>query len=288
MKRPVVMITGASSGLGLETAVYLAKQGYSVVATMRDLRRRGRLEKEAARVGAELHCLQLDVTDRDSIEAAVQALLHAHGRIDALINNAGVLLRGYFEDLAEPEIRRIFETNVFGTMAVTRAVLRHMRMQGHGRIVIITSIAGQIGSAAMSAYCASKFALEGFGEALALEAKLLGIDVTLIEPGIVNTDIWTSHQNIAQAAHDERSPYAAWFRELEQLTRQLVASAPTSPQDVAAVVHRALVAKRPRLRYLIGYRASLVLALRRYLPGEMFDRVYFGAMNRRITRTASG
>ena len=147
-----VLITGASGGLGLETAVYLAERGFRVYATMPDLSERDVVDEAASRHGVELHVLKLDVTDQTSIEDAVSTIAEESGGIYGLVNNAGVALRGYFEDLLDEEIRRAFDVTVFGTMAVTRAVLPHMRAASHGRIVIVTSIGGRIGRLAVWAH----------------------------------------------------------------------------------------------------------------------------------------
>jgi NAD(P)-dependent dehydrogenase (short-subunit alcohol dehydrogenase family) len=282
-----VIVTGTSSGIGLETAVYLAERGFDVCATMRDLSRRQRLDAEAERRGVTLNVLQLDVTSDRSIAAAVDTALARTGRIAALVNNAGIAVRGFFEDLAAEEIRDVFEANVFGTMAVTRAVLPHMRVAGEGRIVVMSSIAGRLGSMTGSAYCASKFALEGFAEALALEVAPLGIGVSLVEPGMIPTDIWSPDRGIAARARSTRSPYRGWFEEAERLAQQFTNSSPLRPGRVARTVFRALTAPRPRMRYLVAPRARPVLALRGCLPGEWFERLYFGQIVRRVTRAGT-
>jgi NAD(P)-dependent dehydrogenase (short-subunit alcohol dehydrogenase family) len=264
--------------------VYLARHGFDVYASMRNPGHRDRLEVEAARRGAELQVLQLDVTDRASITAAVHTVIAQSGSIHGLVNNAGAQLRGYFEDLSDTQVRRLFETNVFGTIAVTRAVLPHMRAAHRGRVVLITSVGGKVGSMALSAYCATKFALEGFGESLALEVAPFGLHVIMIEPAIVKTDIWGRNRGVAEGALSPDSPYYAWFCEFERLSDRMVGSSPTKPIDVAKTVHRAMVAKRPRLRYVVGRRAGLVIALRRYLPGQFFERLYFGEAVRRVTK----
>jgi len=279
-----VLVTGASSGLGLEIALHLAERGFRVFATMRDPTRRARLDAEAAARGLELEVLPLDVTDAGSVRAAVATVVERAGGIYALVNNAGIQLRGYFEDLAPREIQDVFDTNLFGAMAVTRAVLPHMRGAGRGRIVMIASMGSRIGCPALSAYCASKSALEGFGESLALEMKLVGVDVVLLEPAIINTDrFWGENRGVAKGALDPGSPYSRWFARLERLANDVVSSAPTRPADVARVVHRALTVARPRLRYVVGRRARLLLRLRAYLPGESFERIFFAAAMRRIT-----
>jgi NAD(P)-dependent dehydrogenase (short-subunit alcohol dehydrogenase family) len=278
-----VLVTGASSGIGLETALYLAAQGYTVCATMRDLSRRDALDAEASRRNLSVQVQALDVTDSASIEAVVASLVGRYGGIHGLVNNAGGQLRGYFEDLTDTEIRALFEVNLFGTMAVIRAVLPVMRVARQGRIVIVSSIAGLLGSAALTAYSASKHALEGFGEALSLELAGLGISVTLVEPAIVQTDIWGANRRVAAGARNPASPYHEWFDAAERLTDRLVATTPTTALDVAQAVGKALTVSRPPLRYLVGRRAALVLVVRRYVPTALFERLYFGEAIRRIT-----
>ena len=280
-----VLITGTSTGLGLETAVYLAEQGFEVYATMRDLSRRAALDETAACRGVQMQVLKLDITDKDDIDEVVRTVVERSGAIYGLVNNAGIGLRGYFEDFSEEEIRSVFETNVFGTMAVTRSVLQYMRTARRGRILIVTSIGGRIGSFAVSAYCATKFAQEGFGESLAQEVLPFGIYVSLIEPAIIKTERWGANRGVARGALNPQSPYYAWFRESERLANRLVDTSPTKPVDVARVVCSALTARRPRLRYMVGRRASLVMTLRRYLPGELFERLYFWRVVRQLTKT---
>ena len=177
----------------------------------------------------------------------------------------------------------MFEVNLFGTMAAVRAVLPVMRAARQGRIVIVSSVGGLLGSMALSSYCASKHALEGFGEALALEVYALGIHVSLVEPAIVQTEIWRGNRHVAAAALDPGGPYRKWFLAEEQLADRLAATAATTTLDVANAVHRALAADRPRLRYLVGRRAAFLLVLRRYLPAALFERLYFGEVIRRVT-----
>jgi NAD(P)-dependent dehydrogenase (short-subunit alcohol dehydrogenase family) len=281
-----VLITGASSGIGLEAAVHLAERGFDVYATVRDLARRSALDAEVARRGVALQVLPLDVTDEASVAAAVDEVVERAGGLFGLVNNAGIVLRGYFEDLTEPEIRRVFETNLFGAMAATRAVLPHMRAAGGGRIVFTTSVGGRVGCLAVSAYCASKFAVEGFGEALAQEVAPYGVRVSMVAPAIVRTPVWQENRGVAPAALDPQSPYHRWFVAEERLADHLLRSSPTMTTDVARTIERALTAARPRLRYLVGRRARHVLRLRRLLPGEWFERLYFGAAIRSVTAAA--
>lgn len=282
--RDSILVTGASTGLGLATAVYLAQQGFQVYGTMRSLEGRAHLEEAAKQAQTEVQVLELDITDAESIQRAVQTVVGESGGLYGLINNAGVGLRGYFEDLGDDEIRRLFDANVFGTMAMTRAVLPVMRAARRGRIIIITSVGGKVASMGLSAYCSSKFAQEGFGEAVAQEVMPFGIYVSLIEPAIIKTERWGVNRGTGRDALNPTSPYHAWFVASERTADRLVASSPTKPLDVAKRVHLALTAPRPKLRYIVGWRAGLVMTLRRYLPGELFERFYFGASVRHIVQ----
>jgi len=278
-----VLVTGTSTGLGLETAVHLAEKGYEVYASVRDPNGQAAVEEAAARRNVQVNVLKLDIRKQEDIDNAVTTILKRSGAIYGLVNNAGIGLRGYFEDLSDAEIRELFNVNIFATMAVTRAVLPHMRQAGEGRIAIITSVGGLISSLAVSAYCASKFAQEGFGEGLAQEVRPLGIHVSLIEPAIIETERWSIHRRVAQGARNPDSVYYKWFHRAERLADQLVETSQTRPIDVARAVHRVMAARRPRLRYLVGGRASLIVAMRRFLPASLFERLYFGNAIRRVT-----
>lgn len=279
-----VLITGSSTGLGLETALYLSEQGFRVYATMRDVGQKDELLDEAARRRVDLEVLPLDVTDPDSIDRAVARILDETGEIFGLVNNAGIGLRGCFEDLSDAEIRQVFEANVFGTMAVTRRVLPAMRAAGRGRVITVTSVGGRIATFGLSAYCSTKFAQEGFAESLALELAPFGLHSILVEPGMIKTSRWTINRGTAAHALDSESPYAEMFRRHEAISDRFVDSRRTRPADVARTIHRALTARRPRLRYVVGRPAAAAISLRRHLPGELFDRLYFGSLLRRIAR----
>jgi short-subunit dehydrogenase len=279
-----VLVTGASTGLGLETALHLAGQGFDVYASARDETALPVVEEAAARRKVQLHALKLDIREQADIDNAVALMLRQSGGIYGLVDNAGVGLRGFFEDLSDDEIRELFNVNIFATMAVTRAVLPHMRQAGTGRIAIITSVGGLISSLSVSAYCATKFAQEGFGEGLAQEVLPFGIHVSLVEPAIIETERWGVNRHVARRATDPESVYSKWFHGSERLADRLVETSATRPIDVAKAVHKVMSARRPRLRYLVGGRARLIVAMRRYLPGWLFERIYFGTAIRRVTR----
>jgi len=279
-----VLLTGAGSGMGLECALHLAASGYRVFASVLD-----EAEAEALRAAAEgrrlaLRCLRMDVTRPEEVAAAVATMIAEAGRIDALVQFAGMALRGFFEDLTLEEVRRVYEVNVFGTMAVTQAVLPHMRAARRGRIVITTSVAGRIGSMSISGYASSKFAVEGFAECLCQEVAPFGIHVSLLEPGIIFTDHFTRNRNRAARAVDPASPYYAWFCQHEKMVDDLLRRNRFTKADIARLVHRVLTARRPRLRYLVGAKAKLIVSLRRHVPGELFERFYWRLVRRLVTK----
>jgi NAD(P)-dependent dehydrogenase (short-subunit alcohol dehydrogenase family) len=282
-----VLITGSSTGLGLETALHLAAHGFKVYATVREAASRQTVLDAAAARGVELEVVQLDLTDPASIERAVNDIVAADGTIYGLVNNGGIGLRGCLEDTTDDEVRRLFETNVVGTVAVTRAVLPHMRAAGRGRIVTITSVGGRISAFGVGLYCASKFAQEGLAEALWQEVGHFGIKAVIVEPGIIKTERWGIHRGEAGGASNPASPYYKLFRASEEAADRLVERSKTQPADVAATVCKALTAENPKLRYVVGRPAAVVIKLRRFLPERLFERVYFGSFQKRIAKDAS-
>jgi len=277
-----VLVTGASRGLGLEIALGVAQAGFRVFAGVRGPDHADSVQQAGKKRGVDLQPVFLDVTDPASVDAAVQSIA-AQGPLYGLVNNAGITGRAYFEDFPEDKIRQIFEVNVFGTMNVTRRVLPVLRAAGAGRIITLTSIGGRIGTMGLAPYIASKFALEGFNESLWLEMKPFGVDVVIVEPGMVKTDIWDESRRVLPEARHPGSAYSALFTRAEELASGALNSSRLSPKDVAGTVVRAITAKRPRLRYIVGKRAGFVVALRRHLPGELFERFYFGEVLRRLT-----
>lgn len=278
-----VLITGAGTGLGLETALTLAERGFTVFASVLDGEQQARVMQAAAQRGVSLHAPIMDVTDEAVVQSIIDAIVAAPGDEVSVVHNAGISLRGYFEDCDDDEIRRVFEVNLVGAMTVTRAVLPAMRQAGRGRLIFVSSIGARVASMGRTAYCASKFALEGFAESLMQEVGPLGIQVSIIEPAIIKTERWTVHRGIARRAQDPSSPYYAWFQRQEELADELVRTSPTTPEQVADAIYRALIKPRPRLRTIVGKRARLVVTARRYLPGELFERFYFGEAMRRVT-----
>jgi NAD(P)-dependent dehydrogenase (short-subunit alcohol dehydrogenase family) len=265
-----VVITGCSSGFGLKIAVTLARNGFRVFATMRNLDKRTPLDQALAAAGAKSDILPLDVTNQSSIDAAIATILAQTGGIDVLVNNAGFGLSGFIEDLSLDDFRHQMETNFFGLVAVTKAVLPHMRRQRSGRIVNISSIAGRAGNPLVAAYAASKFAVGGFSEALAFEASLFDVKVVLVEPGAFKTEIMAGNRQVAQGMRNPNSPYAELSRASEAKIDALMTRMQDDPQKVADMVLHVLTTAKPRLRYLVGTDAKLMGIMHRLFGFEAY------------------
>lgn len=270
MQRPLALITGTSSGFGLSAAVALAQHGYQVAATMRSLDKRDALLTAAKAVGVAdyVSIMRLDVTEEQSIQIVVADLIGKYGRIDLLLNNAGFAAGGPVEEVSMEEWRRQFDTNFFGTVAVTKAVLPYMRQQRSGTIMNISSISGQLGFPAMGPYSASKFAVEGFSESLRLEMLPFGVKVVLIEPGAYKTEIWDKGLGALNLA--PQSPYAFLLRWLERQVAKIVQSA-GEPQEVVDVILKAAKSTSPKLRYPVGKGVRTSTLLKSLLPWRLVE-----------------
>jgi NAD(P)-dependent dehydrogenase (short-subunit alcohol dehydrogenase family) len=277
-----VLITGSSTGLGLETSLYLAERGFNVYATIPFAHERPSVLAAARERRVDLRVLQLDVTNRKSIDAAIDQIVEESGGIFGLVNNAGLGLRGCFEDIDEAEMRQLYEVNAFGVMWVTQRVLPILRKARTGRILTVTSVGGRVASFGLSGYCSTKFAMEGFGEALAREVAPFGIQSILIEPGIVSTPHWTVNRGTARRASDPTGPYYSMFTRHEEFADRRTAKSPIRPRHVAETVYTALTARQPRQRYVVGRPAALVVFCRRFVPEWLFERVYFDLMLGRV------
>ena len=274
-KEKIAVVTGSSSGIGLLTVVELAKAGFRVVASMRDLNRRGPLDQAAAGVTDRLDVRRLDVTDSASIPAFVEGIVRDHGRIDVLVNNAGFAMAGFAEDLTLQEIRRQFDTNFFGAVAMTQAVLPVMRRQQSGHIIMVSSIGGLCGAPSISSYEASKHALEGWSESLRLEINSLGIKVVLVEPGSFQTDIWTRGAVMGEKATKESSPNYHRSLRMREAVKNIQKRDPIA---VARLIARVAQAPNPRLRYLIGPDAHIQLWMKRLLPWKWHEKLMAKAL----------
>jgi NAD(P)-dependent dehydrogenase (short-subunit alcohol dehydrogenase family) len=229
----------------------------------------------------------LDVTSRASIDSAFETIEAMFGALYGLVNNAGITGRAFFEDYPEETIRAIFEVNVFGTMNVTRRALPLIRANKCGCIVNISSIGGRIGSNSVAPYVASKFAVEGFTESLAIEMKPFNVNVCVIAPGIIKTEIWDREARVLPTARNARSPYFDYFWRMEAEAEKLIGSTTLKPEDVAAEVVKVMQLRRPKIHYIVGRRAALIVSLRKLLPARIFERVYFGEFVRRMTKGLS-
>jgi NAD(P)-dependent dehydrogenase (short-subunit alcohol dehydrogenase family) len=279
---PLALITGASTGIGRATALRLAGSGWTILAGVRDPAAGERLASEAP--GARIVPLALEVTDPGQIAAAAEAVAaqvsgSKPGGLDALVNNAGIGLGGPLEVISDADLRRQFDVNVFGQMAVTRALLPALRLAG-GRIVFISSIGGRVAMAFSAPYAASKHAIEAFGDALRVELHSSGIQVGLIEPGSVATPIWDKSRGEADRLtipphlqEQYGKVPAAVDKVLQDTGRRGI-----SPDVVAEAIEKALLARRMPARTLVGRDARAMLAAKRLLPDRLFDRIIRGRL----------
>jgi len=272
MPDKVALVTGSSSGIGLLTAIELANNGFKVIASMRDLGRRVRLDQAASAAGVsdKLDVQRLDVSESAAMPALAEKLVRDYGRLDVLVNNAGFAVAGFAEDVKLDELRQQFETNFFGHVALTKAVLPVMRQQRSGHIIMVSSISGLHGAFSVSTYAASKFALEGWSESLRLEVNALGIKVVLVEPGAYKTDIWDRNAHVVEKALDGSSPN----RERGAKFKERVQGIPKrDPIEVARLIARIAQDPNPRLRYLVGADAHIQLWLKRLLPWKWHEKL---------------
>ncbi|MFF3397442.1 SDR family oxidoreductase [Streptomyces sp. NPDC002659] len=247
MSSKVVLITGTSSGIGLATAVATAKAGWRTVATLRDTGRADALRKAAADAGVELDIRQLDVTDEASVAAAIDGVIADHGRLDAVINNAGAGHLGTLENETVADVRRVMEVNFFGVLHVSKAALPHLRASG-GRLITVTSAGGVVGQPFNEAYCAAKFAVEGYMESLAPVAAKQGVSVSVVEPGAVATEFVNNLGVDPEAAVAAAGPYTDALRAYVDRTVSQFLSGAQTPAEVADNVMETLEADRPAFR----------------------------------------
>lgn len=266
----VALITGASSGIGFETSLTLARNEFRTFATMRNLSKSKKIREIAKKERLPLTVIPLDVNDNASIRAAIQNILVEERRIDVVINNAGYGLFGAVEDLSMDKIIDQFETNFFGVVRVVKSVLPIMRNQRSGTIINISSMVGRVAMPLNSVYVASKFALEGFSESIRHELSKFGINVILIEPGIVRTGFFDNLQKSKNEA--AKSPYSALLKRRLSRFKSVSESNSTSPSQVAKAILKALQSKSTNFRYIVGEDAIIVLEKRKVLSDIKFER----------------
>lgn len=263
----VVLITGASSGIGFDTAIQFRKKGFTVYATARRLNRLEKLKEHGINV------LELDVTSEESMVNCVDKIIKKEGKIDILVNNAGYGSYGAVEDVSIEEGRRQVEVNLFGLARMTQLVLPSMRENKYGKIVNISSVGGKIHTKFGAWYHATKFAVEGFSDCLRVEVEPFGIDVIVIEPGGIKTEWGTiAADNLKKSS--EKGAYAKEASKSSEMMKKLyIGNRLTDPIVIANTIVKAATTNKPKTRYLIGFSAKPMAFLKRILSDRMFDKI---------------
>ncbi|MGB6684100.1 MAG: SDR family oxidoreductase [Candidatus Acidiferrum sp.] len=271
-----VLITGATDGLGKATALLLARRGYRVFAAGRSVEKRAQLDVLAREGKLPLETLELDVCNDASVQQAVAAVLAKAGSIDFLINNAGVNFTASVEDLRLEDWRRQFETNFFGVLRVTQAVVPHMRARRSGRIVMMSSVSGFVTAPTQGAYSSSKFALEAMSNALRLELYPFGVQVVLIEPGYIVTGIQQAALELSKPYLNQMNtgPYAPLYARFFESVTGSRAQSKTTPEDCAQVILKSIETPDPRVRYLVTQLAFVAKWCKRLLSDKAVDAVF--------------
>jgi NAD(P)-dependent dehydrogenase (short-subunit alcohol dehydrogenase family) len=271
--KKVAVVTGTSTGIGFETSLLLARNGFYTYATMRNLDKSKAITNLKQKEKLPLEILQLDVTADESVKEAINKITNEQERIDVLVNNAGYALVGAFEELSIEEFKEQYETNVFGVIRVTQAVLPIMRNQKCGTIVNISSIAGKIGFPLTSAYVSSKFALEGLSESMAYEIEQFGIKVILIEPGVIKTNFDNNLKIGKKVVIDQYSSYAEMTQKrISGFKPRFESGSPSI--EVANVILKAITSENPlALRYLVGNDAFKLIKIRNNTSDNEFRKL---------------
>jgi short-subunit dehydrogenase len=264
---PVSVVTGSSTGIGLETSLILANNGYRTYATMRNLDKSSGITSKATKEDLPLTVLQMNVDNDKSVNDTIQKIMDDNGRIDVVVNNAGYSLAGAFEESSTHDGRAQLETNFFGTVRVIKAVLPIMRKQHEGTIVNITSMGGRVAIPFDSYYHASKFAVEGLSESLRYEIEPFGVKIVLIEPGAVKSDFW---KNIKLTGNTEGSVYRQRIQRLLESFEKVYQNA-IPPEDVAQVILNAIKSDSPDFRNIVGDDAKSILEVRSNNSDKEFE-----------------
>jgi len=273
MKNQVVLITGASSGIGKETARLLSQKGYKVYGAARRIDKMKELEQFGVRL------LEMDVTDDDSMTAGITSIIKNEGRIDALVNNAGYGSYGALEDVPISEAKYQFEVNIFGLARLTQLVLPYMRQQHSGRIINISSIGGRIGEPHGAWYHATKFAVEGLSDSLRMELKEFGIDVVVIQPGAIKTE-WAGIAREKMLQTSGNTAYSDLTQKHASMFEKADGKMGSDPVVIARTIEKAVTASKPKTRYAAGSGAKPILMARSILSDRMFDNLMLGMINR--------
>jgi len=269
-QQKIALISGATNGFGRETALLLAKEGYRVYAGYRSQERGEALLSEAKKTSLPFSVVRLDITEPETISKAIQTVVNEAGRIDILINNAGYGLAGSLEDLDVDEIRKQFETNVFGHIMLTQKIIPHMRDQRSGTILFVSSMAGQVSYPLFSAYSSSKHAIEAIGESLRYELKPFGIRSIILEPGMFQTGFVKQNLQMNNKTMRPDSPYQKAAKDAWEEYSAKDSKSP-GPEVVARKILKILKSARPKLRYQVGADSYLTVLLKRVLPSSWFE-----------------
>tara|TARA_B100001013_G_scaffold299618_1_gene200787 strand:+ start:163 stop:996 length:834 start_codon:yes stop_codon:yes gene_type:complete len=264
----VALVTGSSSGIGLETSLSLARNGFHTFATMRDLNKDAEIKEVVRKENLNVEILQLDVDNEESVNEVINTIMERKDRIDVLINNAGYGMWGTVEDVSINEFKEQFETNFFSIIRLIHRVAPIMRKQGSGDIVNISSVAGRIGFPVSPAYISSKFALEGLSESLRFELMPFGVNVIIIEPGVIKTNFFNSMKLAKKSNQDS---------EYKEITEKVIsgvkmmAEMGTHPKEVADAVVKALKEENPHPRYVVGNDAMMFLEAKKMKTDMEFE-----------------
>jgi NAD(P)-dependent dehydrogenase (short-subunit alcohol dehydrogenase family) len=267
-KKKVAIITGSSSGIGFETSLILARNGFHTYAAVRNLDKSQPLIDMAKKDGLSIQAIELDVSNDKSVKDAINRVLSENKRIDVVVNNAGYALVGSFEDLSMDEIKSQFETNFFGAIRVIQAILPSMRNQRNGRIVNVSSMGGRMAIPLDSAYHGTKFALEGLSESLQYEVEQFGIKIIIIEPGAIKSNFF-NNLKMASKAQRPDSPYTQMMQKLNAGFSFILENA-AHPVEVAKVILAAVTSEDPQLRYTVGDDAAMILQAKRTMSDTEF------------------
>ena len=267
MKKKIALITGASSGIGMATALELHAHGFTVYGAARGIDKMFSLSEKG------IHILPLDLTDEASISSCVHKILKKEGRIDVLVNNAGYGSYGAIEDIPMEEARRQVEVNLFGLAHMIQLVLPTMRKNKFGKIVNISSVGGKVASPFGGWYHATKFAVEGFSDSLRMEVAPFGIDVIVIEPGGIKTE-WGIIAAESLRHSSANSAYAVQAsRFAEGMMKNYTGEKFTDPKVIAIAIGKAVTARKPKTRYAVGLGAKPAIFMKRILSDRVFDKI---------------
>jgi NAD(P)-dependent dehydrogenase (short-subunit alcohol dehydrogenase family) len=272
-RQKVAIVTGSSSGIGYATSLMLARKGFYTYASARNIDKSANLQLIADAERLPLKLIKLDVTDDSSVNDAVEKIVSEKGRINVLVNNAGYALFGAFEDLSIDEMKAQFETNFFGVVRVTQHVLPIMRTKynGNGVIVNVSSVNGHVAFPVISAYVATKFALEGLSESIAYELEPFGIKVILIEPGAIGSSFMKGSV-LPKRVLDPESPYSEFVQKVRVKISSDHENA-TQPEEVAKTIVQAISSENPEFRYVVGSDAVNLLEARKNMPYSEFQKM---------------